>query len=114
MSEQIGHEVAPVITQHSAPIASARYTFCFPDASTPGALGIFAQAQPALEAMRRVVASLNAKTLPQPADIEAMADALAFFADDPDRAAVKRYIYEEMSIAEYVQTITALLASVKQ
>lgn len=95
-------------------IPARRYTFKFPDANTPGALGIYAQAGPALEAMRRVVTSLDAKQMPQPADIEAMAGALAFFADDPDKAAVKRYIYEEMTIAEYVQTVTALLASVKQ
>ncbi len=107
MSEQI---TAPP----SQVVASPRYTFRFPDAATPGALGIFAQAKPAMEAMRRVVASLNDKRLPLPADIEAMATALACFADDPNREAVKRYIYEEMTLDEYVRTITALLATVKQ
>lgn len=115
MSEQIALEAAPIAAPSSAPaIPAARYTFRFPDATTPGALGIYAQAGPAIESMRRVVTSLKADKMPAPADIEALADALSFFADDPDRAAVKRYIYEQMTITEYVQTITALLNSIKQ
>ncbi len=93
---------------------ATRYTFRFPDATTPGALGIFAQAAPALESLKRVTETLSAGKLPLPADIEAMATALACFADDPNREAVKRYIYEEMTLDEYVRTITALLATVKQ
>lgn len=93
--------------------SARRYDFRFPDATTPGALGIYAQAGNALDAMKRVVQSLDAKQMPTPADIEAMATALALFADDPDKDAVKRYIFEEMSIAEFTQTMTALLSSIK-
>ena len=64
--------------------------------------------------MRRVTESLKDQKMPSPADIEAMATALSFFADDPDKAAVKRYIFEEMTLAEYVQTVTLLLSTVKQ
>lgn len=95
-------------------LPAQRFTFQFPDAATPGALGIYAQAGEAIESIRRVVAMMNAKKMPLPADIEAMAGALTLFADDPDKAAVKRYIYEEMTIAEFTQTMTTLLASLKQ